>query len=150
VSCTQRFQPMSTNPEQHPVNIPWHYSLAISVIRTGQTEEQLVAASIIPGDSIDDFISMTPYDTHSETGGTHAPENGYYYVTPGTTAIPATSFASLIVSNGNRVWLEGNSFFLGEPNILGLSPTFDVQLNQGDTVIVRARKQALSDGPMYF
>src|SRR5262245_42211248 len=50
VSCTQRFQPMSTNPEQHPVNIPWHYSLAISVIRTGQTEEQLVAASIIPGD----------------------------------------------------------------------------------------------------
>jgi hypothetical protein len=55
------------------------------------------------------------------------------------------------VTNASRLWLEGNGFFLGEPNVLEqIPPTFNVDLNLGDTLIVRARKQKRSDAPPFL
>lgn len=147
LSCIQQMN--GTDPVQAAVeNLPWRYSLAITVIRAGQTQEQIIAASIIPGDNIDDFVSMTPYDTGSDTGGTHAFDGTYYYVTPG--GVPPNG-SSKKVTNASRLWLEGNGFFLGEPNVLEqIPPTFNVDLNLGDTLIVRARKQKRSDAPPFL
>ncbi|HEX4825457.1 MAG TPA: hypothetical protein VFV19_14225 [Candidatus Polarisedimenticolaceae bacterium] len=145
--CEELFD-QGGNPAQAQVPIPWHYSLAITVIRAGETEEKLIAASIIPGDSIEDFVSMTGYDPSRDAGGVKPGDGTYLYITPGATT--PNSFSSAVVTNGSRLWLEGNGFQLGEPNVLMQSPTFNVNLNQGDTIIVRARKQKLSDAPAFI
>ena len=38
----------------------------------------------------------------------------------------------------------------GAPNVLTMAPTFDLQVSTGDTVVVRARKQALADADAFI
>ena len=143
--CEQLF--VGGNPEVPVVDsrpIPWRYSIAITVIRAGQTQEELIATSIFPGDTIDDFISMTGYDTIRSVGPTRGFDGTFYYVTPGASGTQFT--ASARVSSGNQLWLESQGV-LGEENIMGEPPPFDVELNEGDTLIVRARKQRNEDAP---
>ena len=136
------------NPASASAPVPWHYSIAITVIRAGQTEEQLVATSLIPGDPVEDFASMTEYDTTRDLGGTKPSEpdpNGggpLFYVAPGSTY---PNGAAAVITQANRLWLDGNFFNLGDPNLMLNGLTYSLDLNQGDTVIVRARKQKRSD-----
>ena len=127
--------------------VPWHYSIAITVIRAGQTEEQLVATSLIPGDAVEDFASMTEYDTTRDLGGTKSPDpdpirGPNFYVAPGSTY---PNGAAAVITQANRLYLDSNFFNLGDPNLMLNGLTYSLDLNQGDTVIVRARKQLLSD-----
>jgi hypothetical protein len=119
-------------------NIPWRYSIAITLLPAGQVEEQIVATSIFPGDNIDDFVSLTPYDQRVETSGTRAAEPPLYYLN------------GKRVTNASPVWLSANFIDLGTPNVMEQSPTFDIDLATGDTLIVRARKQALSDATPFL
>jgi Flp pilus assembly protein TadG len=48
------------------------------------------------------------------------------------------------VSRGSAFWQAANGFEVTDPNILTESPTFDFEVNSGDTVIVRARKQTVA------
>jgi hypothetical protein len=122
--------------------------LGITIIHRGSTTEELVISTpltgsvlgttLIPGDGIDDFISMTAYDpTHPDAPFKNPEERPVYGL--------VQFLNGKQVSRGNPLWLETNGFFLGDPNILTLSPTFDFEVNSGDTVIVRARKQNFVD-----
>ena len=125
--------------------VPWRYSLGVTVIHRGSTTEELVISTsgvvgttLIPGDGIDDFISMTPFDPTNPDADFKEPEER-----PGYGVVQFLNGKQ--VSRGNPLWLETNNFFLGDPNILTASPTFDFEVNSGDTVIVRARKQLFND-----
>ena len=127
---------------QRPV--PWHYSLSISLIHAGTAIEETVTSlsglsgsSIQPRDGIDDFISMTDYDLAAPAvppkivGGT-------YYVN------------GKQVSLGSPVYLASIGLDFGAPNILSAAPTFDFDVNSGDTVVVRARKQSVAESPPFL
>lgn len=135
-------------PTNRPV--PWRYSLGITVLHRGSSTEELVTSlsgvlgtSLIPGDGIDDFISMTPYDATEPDADFKNPEER-----PGYGTVQFLNGKK--VSRGHPLWLETNNFFLGDPNILTASPTFDFEVNSGDTVIVRARKQVVADAPDFL
>jgi hypothetical protein len=126
--------------------VPWRYSLGITIIHRGSTAEELVTSlsgvpgtTLIPGDNLDDFISLTAYDPTNPDAPFKEPEER-----PGYNGL-VQFLNGKQVSRGNPLWLETNNFFLGDPNILTLSPTFDFEVNSGDTVIVRARKQLYAD-----
>lgn len=126
-------------------SVPWRYSVKFTVLRAGATSEQLltslsgvVGSSVQPFDPVDDFISLTGYDT---------------IVVP----VPDKNQGDLYWINGRQVSagspLYMSSIFVdpGEPNLLGPpATTFDFNLDTGDTVIGRARKQAFSAAPPYI
>jgi hypothetical protein len=130
--------------------VPWRYSLGITIIHRGSTTEELVTSltgvlgtTLIPGDGIDDFISMTPYDPSEPDADFKPPEER-----PGYGTVQFLNGKK--VSRGSPLWLETNFFVLGDPNILTASPSFDFEVNSGDTVIVRARKQLFADAPDFI
>lgn len=128
--------------------VPWRYALTISVIRAGTTNEVVVqsdtgvpGSSVQPGDGIPDFISMTDYDPGVDSAPAKPPVDQFYYLFGKT------------VSVGSRVYLASVGADLGPPNILTIEktnaqtpPTFDFIINSGDTVVVRARKEASVTG----
>jgi hypothetical protein len=130
--------------------VPWRLSLKITIIRAGTTNEVLaesltgvVGSSVEPGDSVDDFISMTDYDPNMPP----APDRNEFGIdwTDGH-----------LVSSGSPIYLSFIFVDPGIPNLLDtVSPdptvpaTFDFNLNTGDTVIVRARKQAEEAAPAF-
>jgi len=119
---------------QRPV--PWRYSLSVSVIRAGSTTEEIVGSSIQPQDLIDDFVSMTDYDPTQDQAPARPPAGTIYYQSP------------LQVSVGHPAFFASVGAPVRTPNILGQeTPSFDFEVNSGDTVIVRARKQAVSELP---
>ena len=132
-------------------SVPWNYSLSVSIIRAGSTSEEIAisrsgvfGSSIEPGDGIDDFISLTEYDPTDQPATVFRnPEfrQGYGIV---------TFENGRLVSRGSPIWLAIAGFGPGETNILTLSPTFDFEVNAGDTVIVRARKQLAVDAPPFL
>jgi len=134
-TCEQLFSSPEVPLKQQAENAPWRYSIAITVIRAGQTQEEIIAASIIPGDSIEDFVSLTPYDSNSDTGG-QKPFDGQFYYLNGRR-----------VTNANPLYFASRGLPIDTPNVLLETPTYDVNLNVGDTLIVRARKQAYADSP---
>lgn len=128
--------------------VPWRYTLSISVIHAGTTTEQIVTSidgrpgsSVDPGNSVPDYISMTDFDPVAVrlSDGQRPPDG------------------DLVFRNGNRVSV-GSPIYLnalhyqvpGPPNVLGASPSFDFTVSSGDTIIVRARKQALADSPGFL
>ena len=132
-------------------NIPWRYSLTVSIIHAGSTGEEIatslsgvIGSSVQPGDGIDNFISLTEYDPTDQPASKFRPPEfrpGYGIV---------TFENGRLVSRGSPIWLAIAGFGPGETNILTLSPTFDFEVNAGDTVIVRARKQLAVDAPPFL
>ncbi len=129
---------------------PWRYSVKITIIRAGTINEVVATSltgvygsSVEPGDVVDDFISMTPYDPDMPP----APDQN----------VGGTDFTDgFTVSSASPIYLATIFVDPGIPNILDtVSPdpytpaTFDLDLNTGDTVIVRARKQAESQAPPF-
>jgi len=124
-------------------NVPWRYSIAVTVIRAGTTFEDLVfsdtgvvGTSIFPGDEIEDFACLTPYDPGVAQAPDlpHTPEDGDIYYVFGRE-----------LSNGSADYLATQNFDLGPANILTFPTSFDFDVNAGDTVVVRARKQLFVD-----
>ena len=131
-------------------NIPWHYSLSVTIIHPGTTNETVatslsgvIGSSIQQGDGIDDVVSMSPYDPTDQPADFKAPE-----VRPGFGIVQFLNGKQ--VSRGHPFWLSTNGFELGEANILTESPTFDFEVNSGDTVVVRARKQFVADAAHFL
>jgi len=125
--------------------VPWRYSIKITVVPAGGVNEQLVlssdaaivGSSVEPGDFVEDFESLTAYDL----GGTTVPDknvDNIYFVN------------GKQVSNGSPLYLSTIFMDPGIPNILTEPEVFPFNLNTGDTVIVRARKQPFSDALPYL
>jgi hypothetical protein len=130
--------------------VPWRYSVSISIIHKDSSTEEIVTSlsgvvgsSVQAGDGIDDFVSLTPYDPADQPADFKEPEER-----PGYGLVQFLNGKK--VSRGSPMWLETNFFFLGEPNILTASPSFDFEVNPGDTVIVRARKQNVAEAPAFL
>jgi hypothetical protein len=120
-------------------SVPWRYSIQVSLLRSGETTAEILGTSAQPGGPIPLYASMTPYDqTPPAVGATRPPEPPYYFLNPVT------------ASNGSEYWLTNNGYNLGEPNVLEEVPTYNFNLNPGDTVIVEARKQPVNEGPAYL
>jgi hypothetical protein len=130
--------------------VPWRYSLKITIIRAGTINEVVatsldgtIGSSVEPGDFVDDFVSLTDYDPDMPPVGDRT-EFGVEFTNGHT------------VSSGSPIYLSTIYVDPGIPNILDTLSTvpntpaaFDFDLNTGDTVIVRARKQAVSDAPPF-
>jgi hypothetical protein len=142
----QTFCEETSTPAQHPV--PWNYSIDISVIHKGSTVEEtvisttgLLGTSVKPGDGVEDFVSLTAYDPAVTPGGPHPDDDttlGIYYLNTRT------------VSRGSQVYLSFLGLNLGTPNILTAPEPFEFTVVSGDTIIVRARKQALAASPSFL
>src|SRR5262249_4977700 len=132
----QGFNECYTTSQVSPREVPWHYSLSISIIRRGSTAEELVTStsgiagsSVRPSDDVDDSISMTDSDPGQADADFRGPEDRPGY---GTVQFLNGKKAS----RGSPLWLGPAGFPIEEPNILS-APTFDFEVNPGDTVIVR-------------
>jgi hypothetical protein len=138
------------NPLVKTKNVPWHFSLAVTVIHAGSTVEEIVTSrdgvhgtTLDNADRGDDFLSMTDYDPDQPPSPAVQPPQG-----------------DVIFLNGKRVRAGARLFStsgslacpvcpvdLGPPNILGGASNFAFDFTSGDTIIVRARKQRLLDSP---
>jgi hypothetical protein len=133
-------------PKKAQRPVPWRYSIKITVIRAGTTNEDLVTSlsgeigsSVQPGDSVDDFVSMTRYDPEMPpVPPKHEAGSNVYFIN------------GKQVSRGSPVYLASLGIDAGVPNILATTPTFDFNLNTGDTVVVRARKQSMAQAPHFI
>jgi hypothetical protein len=128
---------------QRPV--PWRYSMGIYLIRAGTTTEEvvtsvdgLIGSSIEAGDTVDDFVSMTEYDNGKEPIPDKPHQGDIYFINGNK------------VSLGSPIYLSSLGLDLGPSSVLTATPTFDFNVNSGDTVVVRARKQAESDAPPFL
>ena len=118
--------------------VPWRYSAQVSILKAGTTTPQIVASSVIPGDSVFDYVSLTPYDPVVAPGFQKPSADGFCYLN------------GVKVSRGTQYWVEANGYVLGPANVLEHIPSLEFQLALGDTVIVEARKQAVVDAPNYL
>lgn len=120
-------------------SVPWRYSIVVSLLKAGETTAEVIGTSVGLGDGVPDFVSMTPYDqTPATVGASRPPEGVFYFVNP------------IRCSNGSEYWLTANGYNLGVPNVLEQIPTYEFNMNPGDTVIVQARKQPQAEGPGYL
>jgi len=129
-------------------SIPWRYSVRISVIRKGTTTDEVVTSdtglfgsSAEPGEPLP-FVSMTDFDETATPIADLPPVDDLRYIHGKT------------VSTGNPIYLAFAGFDVGTPNILSQplteSPTFDFTISTGDTIVIRARKQATADAPLFL
>ena len=125
------------------VTFPWYYSMSLSVIRKGQTTEEVIASTT---NTSQPFANLTDFT------------EGFFFGNPP----PEPPVPPIYYLNGRRDASGGTDYLtscttiptpLDTPNVLGEHPTFDVVLDPGDTVIIRLRKQleqdthpALTDG----
>jgi len=124
IACCQVSGVSSTS-----VRVPWNYVVDIAMIPSGTGTEQTLASSV--GDS-DPFTSRTPFDSTIFATLGDGSSGGFFF------------------RNGRRVSAGSEDYMancLGvtakvpEESVLGFSPSFVVELNKGDTVIIRARKE---------
>jgi hypothetical protein len=118
--------------------VAWHYSLQVSILRAGETVPEIIASSVAPNDTVDDYISFTPYDPISTPIPDKPPEGQTYY------------FDGVEVSTGSQIYLQATGHDFGTPNVLGSTPALEFQMAAGDTVIVEARKQSITDAGNYL
>lgn len=132
--------------------VPWRYSMIITIIRAGTVNEQVVTsttgvlgASILPNDGIDDFINLTEYDADAPPAPVKLPESGIHFLN------------GRQVSRGSPIYLGAYSLTcppcpvdLGAPNMFAGPNSFEFEVNSGDTVVVRARKQAVGAAPAFI
>ena len=128
---------VSTSSSAGSAPVPWNYSAEISVVRAGSTTEEVVESSV---DGPRPFSSLTPYDDTLLDNTDEQPlppfEEGSLFFVNGRT-----------VTTGNRDFIEscaGIALSVSEPNVLGQPGAFNIVLNPGDTIIVRARKQLVT------
>jgi hypothetical protein len=123
--------------------VPWRYSIKITAIRAGQTNETVVTStsgtfgsSVEFNDTVEDFVSLTDYDPDMPPAPNRTNVGDIYYLN------------GLRLSTGSPIYLANIGVDPGIPNLLDVTPgIFPFSLNTGDTVIVRARKQAVNGGP---
>jgi hypothetical protein len=147
--------PVLEGPPDNPIqtvaarSVPWRYSVMITIIRAGTFNEVVatsvngvLGSSLEPGDAVPDFVSLSDYDPDQPPAPDHS-EPGIGDFTNGK-----------MVSSGSPIYLSWVFVDPGLPNLLDIySPvafqpaTFDFDLNTGDTVIVRARKQSVDASP---
>ena len=109
--------------------VPWRYSAVLTVIRAGTTTEELIATSV---GTANEFSSVSFYDD---------------------TVI--RELANVCFDDPNELWVNGRQLtaanvdimegcldYIGLPpaNVLGSPDSYTVSVQQGDTVIFRARK----------
>lgn len=138
--------PFPIAPVSRPV--PWTYSLEVSVLRGGSTTETVIGSSLEarvppePNFVQEPFINACPFDTTVEVAPARPPEllgdPDIYFLNPRR------------VSKGSASYLAAISpGFV--PNVLGDPDlSFDFEVQAGDTIIVRARKEENGDGPQIF
>jgi len=134
----QKFCQVVDNEAKNSHPVPWRYTVQVSVIRAGQTTPQVIGSSVVPNDNVQDFVSLTPYDPVVSPGIPKANDGQICYLN------------GVTVSRGTQTWLQANGYDIGTPNILETNPSFDFELQQGDTVIVEARKQSRNDAPNFL
>ena len=134
----QKFCESADGGSKNQRPVPWRYSAQVSILRAGTTSPQIIASSVVPGDSVPDYVSLTPYDPVIEPGFEKPPADGVCYLN------------GVKVSRGTQYFVEANGYVLGPANVLEHIPALEFQLALGDTVIVEARKQAVFDAPNYL
>jgi hypothetical protein len=124
--------------------VPWRYTIAVTTVRAGNVAEELITSVNGEIGLNVTFGSLTDYDVATSPAPlqTINPPGTDIYYRFGTR-----------MSTGNPIYLNNLGVDPGVPNILNVTPTFDFNLNSGDTVIVRVRKQAAAqavpDSPPY-
>ncbi len=117
------------------VTFPWYFSMSLSVIRRGSTTEEIISSTT---NGPTPFSNLTNYT------------EGFFFGNPP----PQPPQPPLYFLNGRRD-AAGSTYYLTSctsiptpldpPNVLGSFPTFDVVLNQGDTAVIRLRKQLVQN-----
>jgi len=141
-------EPTQPAPVKEIRPIPWRYSVRISVVRKGTTSEEVVfsdsglfGSSVESGDP-NPFVSMTEFDETAPPLPDRPPADDIYFLN------------GKRVSLGNPTYLAFAGIDVGTPNILTQpltpAPTFDFTVSTGDTIVIRARKQAFADAPPYL
>lgn len=139
-----------TPPQQRP--LPWHFSVIITVIRSGTTFEDLVFSDDgVPGTTsdprlgLDEYFSMTDFDPSEPPAVLRDPDGDIYYLNG-----KEVTWGSRVYQSAYSASCPNCPLDVGTPNIAGGSPSFDFALNSGDTVLVRVRKQTISHSPGYL
>ena len=155
IECFQVFDLVGTPPNQEQVPrqvnapVPWHYSIKVSVLPAGATIEQVVVSSdgttlgssVEPGDLMPDFESLTGYDLLVQTVPNRPPVGTQYWIN------------GKQVSSGSPIYLASQGIDPGTPNILDITtapPTFAFNINTGDTILVRFRKETDAAAPDFI
>lgn len=145
---TQCFETSGTESRQ----LPWNYSVIVTVIRAGTTNEQLLfsndgvpGTTSVPEFGLDEYFSMTDYDPAAPPSIGIDPIGDIYFLNG-----KDVTWGSRLYQTSYSVSCPSCPIDLGLPNIAGGSPSFDFTLNAGDTVLVRARKQLISRSPGYL
>ncbi len=113
--------------------IPWYYSAELTLIRAGTTEELTVATSL---GTPNPFSNRTPADETIVQSLADFRDGPNIYLN------------GRRVTQGSADYIENClGIVLAPANILGEPETFGVELEPGDTVILRARKQLVSASP---
>ena len=151
--CFQVFVPAGNPPEFVPkvvtAPVPWHYSLKVSVLPAGATVENVVVSSdgatigssVEPGDLMNDFESLTAYDLTQGPAPPKANDGPQYWLN------------GREVTAGSPIYLATQGIDQGIPNILDIvtdPPTFTFNINAGDTILVRFRKQLDTAAPDFI
>jgi hypothetical protein len=108
--------------------VPWNYSAEVAIIRAGETEEELIATT---RQTPEPYSNLTVYGEGTQGPAPNLPPDGNtYFLNP-----------RRLLQSDRFVFEEcfGNTQ-TEDPNILGEFPRFDVVMDQGDTVVFRARK----------
>jgi len=136
-------------PKKETRRVPWTYDVKVTIIRAGTINEVAatsltgaVGSSVEPQDIIDDFVNLGNYDPLFVNDIPDKIVGGVTYSNGKT------------VSTGSPLYLATIGVDPGITNLLDVlpatptaSPTFEFSLNTGDTVVVRARKEAVAEGP---
>jgi len=125
-------------PDPVSASVPWPYSAEITLIRAGTTDEIPLRSTV---DDTDPFSSITPYDTGVLRTVPDAPREGRFYFLDGREVAATTRD---YIDNCTNL---GSSF--GDSNIVGEPVEFSWEVEQGDTIVFRARKQLDAEANPY-
>jgi len=130
-TCVRQVDPVNTS-------VPWPYSAEITLIQAGTTDEIPLRSTV---SATNPFSNITPYDTNvRRTVPDLLPQVPFYFLN------------GREVTAGTRDYIDscttlGSAF--EDSNILGDPVAFSFQVQQGDTIVFRARKQLVDDANPY-
>ena len=122
--------------------VPWNYAAQISIIRAGTTTEEVIATSI---DTLNDFSSRTAFDEVIFAQRSSFSSGNFFYTNGRSVSASHRDVIEGIRTPQRAPVFRSQCLQLNltvpQENVLGSPGTFDVPMSQGDTVVVRARKQ---------